>query len=606
MNFIQTTLQAVEVGKGQILVRVLPLLAAVLIVGGLYNFGPIQTPLGPIGGIFRGLNDAQSMDNAQLARQIVRKQGFTTEFLRPQALAQLRDFAVKKGLQAGDLFPVDRFPPGTPRIIPDTYNAPGYPFLLAAWFYFTHPEFDQVATSMSGAHLYSGDKLIPMLNQLFMFLTAILVFALGRRLFDDRVAWLSIVAFLGTDLVWHYSITALSTSFLMFLVTAALMCILEVFCVGEACFNDEDRSFGPAWVWGFAAAFLLVAACLTRLHLLVLLVPLFLFLLIMPRGSFLLYAAIALIVIGMVTPWFIHENNVSGNPLGSNFTLVLYGQGDYVDNEIFCTTSIPSYEHLFGYAFKKEATGFRWHFEHAWNLLGCNPLIFLFGASILHHFKRRRTRLFHWLLFCSALALIVVNNLGSATPDPLGPWNALILLYPGMVVIGAAFFFILLDRLDVQMRLLQNLIVTSTVAFIILPLVLTLTNPGSAFYAYPPYVPPLIKSLGQCAQPDEWITTDMPWATAWYADRASLWLPDSLTDFQNFYDNVCPTGILILTPVSWSQPLSTFTSGEYKDWSPFATGLPIPTTFPLAVRGVTPPGWGDYSFWSDRPRWQQR
>ncbi len=59
----------------------------------------------------------------------------------------------------------------------------------------------------------------------------------------------------------------------------------------------------------------------------------------------------------------------------------------------------------------------------------------------------------------------------------------------------------------------------------------------------------MIKEFGQLAQPDEWVTTDMPWATAWYADRASLWLPDSISDFENFNDNVCPTGVILLTPV---------------------------------------------------------
>lgn len=266
MNFMQGTLQAIEVGKAQILVRIVPLIAALFVVGGAYDMV-----------VFHGLSDAQSMDNAQLARQLVRHQGFTTEFLRPQALAQLRDFVTKQGLESGthDLFPADRFPPGAPRIIPDTYNAPGYPCVLAGWFFFTHPEFEQVATAMSSGHLYSGDRWIPLLNQTFMLLTAVMVFALARRLFDERVAWLSLLAFLGTDLIWHLTLTALSTTFLMFLVTAMLMCTLEVICVGEACFDNEDRSFGPAWMWGFALALLLGAACLTRLDLLILLLPLF-------------------------------------------------------------------------------------------------------------------------------------------------------------------------------------------------------------------------------------------------------------------------------------------------------------------------------------------
>lgn len=596
MNFIQSMLQAGEAGKGQFLARIVPLLTALFLIGGAYDVL-----------IYRGLNDAQSMDNAQLARQIVRKQGFTTEFLRPHAVAQLRDYAASRSVKTGaprDLFPASQFPPGTPRVLPDTYNPPGYPYVLATWFYFIHPEFDQTATAMNLARMYSPDRWIPYLNQIFMFLTAILVFAAGRRFFGDRVAWLSVMAFLGTDLVWHYTLTALSTSVLMFLVTAMLMCILEVYCISVECFAHEDHSFGPAWLWGFAAALLLAAACLTRLHLVVLLIPLCVLLVLMPRPSFLLFTVIALVVIGLVTPWLLHVNAVSGNPLGSNFALMLYGQGNYSGNQIYCTTSIPSYEHVFGNASKKEYDGFRWHFEHAWALLGTNPLILLFGASILHQFKRRVTQAFHWLLFGCAIALIAANNLGTAAPEALDPWNTLIVLFPSMLVIGGAFFFVLLDRLDIQIELLKTLIIIATLALTAMPMALTLTGGNNTYSSFPPYAPPAIKSIGQFAKPDEWITSDMPWATAWYADRGSLWLPDSISDFESLHDNVCPTGILLLTPASWSQPVSTFFTGEYADWSPLVMGLTLPSSFPLPT-AIRQKGL-EYRIWSDRARWESR
>jgi len=214
--------------------------------------------------------------------------------------------------------------------------------------------------------------------------------------------------------------------------------------------------------------------------------------------------------------------------------------------------------------------------------------------------------LFHWLIVASVLALIAANNLGDAQPDTFGPWNNIILLFPGMLVMGGAFFFILLDRLNLQLWLLNNLIVTATLILTVLPLVLTLTSSNLFFYNFPPYMPPVIKSFAQFAHPDEWVTTDMPWATAWYADRASLWLPDSVADFENFHDNTCPSGILLLTSVSLSEPLSNFKSGEYKDWFPFVTDQPAPTTFPLQAHFSTTPGGPDYSVWSDRPRWQER
>ena len=598
MNFFQNTLQSVEVGKGNIFAQIIPFLTALLVVAGAYDFM-----------IYRGLNEAQSMDNAQLARQIVRGQGFTTEFLRPQAVAQLRDYAATQSVllsKSHDLFPSDRFPPGSPRILPDTYNAPGYPCLLAAWFECTHPEFDELPLSMVAARMYSPDRWIPILNQIFMILTAVLVFTLGIRLFDQRVAWLSMLCFLGCDTVWHFTLTALSTSFLMFLITAMLMCVLEIFRVGEAAFESENRSFGPAWNWGFAVALLLAAACLTRLHLVVLLVPLVVFLVIMPRGSFALFLVIALLVIGFITPWFLHVNAVSGNPLGSNFAYLLYGEGDYTGNQIFCTTSIPSYQQLFKDATKKEISGFLWHFDHFWTLLGTNPVVLLFVASILHQFKRRRTRLFHWLIFSCAIAIITANNLGVPNPETIGPWNTVVILLPCMLVLGSAFFYILLDRLNVQIRLLSNVIVIAIVALTLAPMIITITTDSNQYNNFPPYWSPSIKAFGQFAQPDEWVTTDMPWATAWYADRASLWLPDSVADFENFHDNTCPSGILLLTSVSLSEPLSNFKSGEYKDWFSFVTDQPAPTTFPLQAHFSTTPGGPDYSVWSDRPRWQER
>jgi hypothetical protein len=109
--------------------------------------------------------------------------------------------------------------------------------------------------------------------------------------------------------------------------------------------------------------------------------------------------------------------------------------------------------------------------------------------------------------------------------------------------------------------------------------------------------------ISQLAQPDEWVTSDMPWATAWYGDRASLWLPDSLTDFENFHDNICPTGMLIFTPVTWGGPMSATLNGEYKDWFPLMTVQGTPANFPLSEHFVMPGKVPAYTLWSDRPRW---
>jgi len=602
-NLLQDIIRGVEAGKAQFLTRLLPLTVVVISLAGLYNLA-----------IYCGLDDAQSMDNAQLARQIFRGEGYTTRFLRPQAITHFRNFAAKRSLATGapaELFPAAQFPKGAPRILPDTYNAPGYPYLLAAWFHLVRPHFDQAISPRLDGFINtdtgkknpvsSGDRCIPLLNLIFVVVTGILTFFLGRRLFDERVGWLAVLGYFATDLIWQLSLTALSTSFLMFLVTAIILCTVEIFCISENCFQIEEYSFVPAWIWGLLLSLFLAAACLTRLPLLALLVPVFVILVIMPRPSWGMFIVIALITFASVLPWFWHMYKISGNPFGTNAAYLVYGVEGFKENEIFCSTFVPAYDSLLRHMTDKETGGFLWHFENGWRLLGSNFLVLLFFASLLHAYKRRRAQMFQWFLVGTSVVLIAINNFGVPEPEPTGSWNILILLLPGMLVVGSAFFFIQLDRLNLQVWILNNTIVIALIALTAVPLALTIASPPNRLYAFPPYVPPLINVLTQYSKPDEWVTTDMPWATAWYGNRASLWLPDSITDFTSLNDNTCPTGLLLLTPESWSKPASILLSGEYKDWLSLAAGTAPSSTFPLtahtALRGP------EYIIWSDRPRW---
>lgn len=588
MFTIQSMLHAIEAGKGQFLLRIIPFFTILFVICAAYNkWG------------YAGLDDMQSMDNAQLARQISRGAGLNTEFLRPFAVAQLRDYNLKKKLE---LFPASKFPAGVTRTIPDTYNAPVYPYVLGYWFKLIRPQFDQDPQDMAKAGMYSGDRWIPVLNQIFMLLTAFLVFRLGLYLFDDRVAWFSLIAFLGTDLVWQYTVTGLSTNLLMFLVTAFLFACMKIFSVGEACFESNEEVFWPAWIWTLVASALLAVVCLTRLHLVIMLIPLLVFLALIPRTSMFLLPVAAIVVVGLVTPWLLHMYNISGNIMGANAPQLLYGEDPYKGNQIFCSTSIPNYEQLLKQLSKKEFLGFRWHFEHAWEMLGSNPAVLLFAASILHHFKRRRTNAFRWMIIGSAMCIIAANNAGVAHPGNVDAWNTLVALLPAMIVVGSAFFFILLDRLDLHLWLLNNAVVALTLGLTLMPLALSLVNSKGRF-PYPPYYCFFITQTAQMAHPDEWVTSDMPWATAWYGDRASLWLPDSIKDFYTFHDDDCPTGILLLTPVTLDGPMTNLLLGEYKDWYPVFPAFNPPPEFPLKAHTTFPNALPAYYIWSNDERW---
>ena len=85
---------------------------------------------------------------------------------------------------------------------------------------------------------------------------------------------------------------------------------------------------------------------------------------------------------------------------------------------------------------------------------------------------------------------------------------------------------------------------------------------------WPPYVAPYIAIMGTWTTENEIITSDMPWAVAWYAERKSLWLPETIQDFVDLNDYKKLNGAVVglyLTPVSGNRGfLGDIVKGEYE------------------------------------------
>jgi hypothetical protein len=184
--------------------------------------------------------------------------------------------------------------------------------------------------------------------------------------------------------------------------------------------------------------------------------------------------------------------------------------------------------------------------------------------------------------------------LADAKPDPMGSWNLVVVLLPAMIVIGTAFFFTLLDRLITQLPLFTVTIVVTMLGLCLAPMLLTLSSVNYAFYNYPPYLPPYISFVSRLAAPTQWVATDMPWATAWYGDRASLWLPESTADFTNINDNINEAAFVFFSPVTLTKPATYLTSGEMKDWMTIVYGTNLPETFPFHRYAKLPAGGPEY------------
>lgn len=141
-----------------------------------------------------------------------------------------------------------------------------------------------------------------------------------------------------------------------------------------------------------------------------------------------------------------------------------------------------------------------------------------------------------------------------------------------MTCYGLAFLLMQWNRLALDQRFARIGFLTLLFVLCGFPMITTmLLAPAKASVRWPPYVPPYISVLKDWMKPEEIIASDMPWAVSWYADRRSLWLPETVKAFSDFNDYGvfgAPVNGLYLTPISGSQnTLGDILKGEYKDWA---------------------------------------
>jgi hypothetical protein len=159
---------------------------------------------------------------------------------------------------------------------------------------------------------------------------------------------------------------------------------------------------------------------------------------------------------------------------------------------------------------------------------------------------------------------------------------------------------VLVDRLQIEVRIL-SLALTALLVFLhATPLLVTMMPPKPT--SYPPYRASDIHLVTSPFGVGELICTDMPWATAWYGGRPSLYLPTTVDQFFQIHDRVQPINAMYLTMLSRNRPYQAdLIRGIYQSWKPILDLNPLPRGFPLVfsfpVRG------GEAVVLADRNRW---
>ncbi len=564
---IQDLVYNVDVGVGQRLIKTALFFLFVFSIILLYTANQ-----------FRGLRDAEAMDYAQLGRNVMVHKQLITQNVRPASIWYLTR-------TPGELqHRIDAHP--------DIVHAPLYPVMLAAWFRITGAQFTDAPDGP--LNIFQPEYVIMVLNHLFALMTCLLLYLTGRRLFDPRVALLGVTIYILSDMVWRDSLSGTGVTIVGFWALAAFYSMLI------AVSRIEESSTTRRWILPAVVSLVFcVLAFLTRYAAVALLPGLALYLgLALKRRGWMWASVFVVLFLVAISPWLVRNIAVSGSPLGLAPYMALNETSLFAENS-FERSLNPNLDGqgVAGVLQNKSLRNLHRFYQVHLRTIGEGLLICLFFTTFFYRFVRQPVHTLRWCLALSLVLLLFIASLyGDAT------FRLMHMFWPFIILYALGFFMLLLDRLQIKMKLL-NMGITSAVVFLsALPMIFSLLPPR-ATPPYPPYAPGLIIYVSNLLSPTELMCTDMPWATAWYGNQNSVLLPYSIEEYYDINDIMHRFSGLYFTPITRDQPfIRALRSPRYISWLPILEGR-IPGDFPL-TQGI-PLRDMEQIFLSDRARWAE-
>ena len=471
-------------------------------------------------GQFKGLTDINAMDYAQVARNLVQGEGFTTNFIKPLSLTRNPSL---------DRHPELSYPP------------------LHIWL-----------TSLVMRARGSNDQAAALASGIPFLLTTPLIFVFALWIFDQRVAWVAAALYVTNIAMLHYSISGLEVCLLALLLTGLFMVLYQ-------CAQHRELRRELA-----AAAGLLVALIyLTKYVWAIVLIPVLVYLYYTSerrqRSQVLLIAIVVFVV--AIAPWCMRMYRVSGNPFFS-WRWYETTMGTRTNPGMTLYRSFPeTLTPLSTYTLKHPVEMYEKFRVGVANLYGVLPtvggayLTAFFIVAILVPLGTQNFERLRYLLY--AMFVLVFLTLVIVMPAP----RLLYPVAPFVILIAAGCFYRIL------LPLIQHLAPRTqrhyTVLAVCLLLVLQSTRTLLSLTVRPRPGQPIIEQQLQtwCREVKELggdpIITDVPWLLAWHNDVVAIWLPKADEDLQRMHEKVGQITWMLLTPAVTSDEITERT----QDWA---------------------------------------
>lgn len=566
----QRLIHIFEQGGGATLLRRLLITSAIIGIAFLWMFLK-----------FNGFSTPAAMDQAQIGRQLATGQGYTTLLARPLALHLIQNHRGK-----------------IPSPLPEINQSPLGPLINSAVL-----KISGANTIVDEKELVSpAERAIATAGLLFLIASLVACYRIGCRLFTQQEALLGTGLLIVTGLLWRFSSSGLPQIPMLFFFSTSMLSLIAALEAQErtrkhkALFLTLVSSLllgimtlgNGIGLWFFPGFWIFAVAAMR------------------PRRTIAL--AVPAVYILPLLPWALHNWMAIGNPFGMAFYELF--RPYKMDRFAFQADFDPFL--YFHWADFLKNTGTQALSQLSLLISHFNGNIVaaaFFPAVFLLPFQRWQAAQFRWVfLMMWAGAFIGMSIFG--VNDEVSVNQLHILFLPIMVFYGLWFLLVLWDRLEMEMPLLRNTFIIALYAIVATPLGLTLFS-RTPHVNWPPYLPPLISQFHQWVTPSEAMASDIPWATAWYAERKSLLLPANINQFELIHTERlldAPLVGIYLTPFSGGQrTYADIINGPYKNWARFVLHEVREADIREWILStmVNLPVDGGSVFYSDRVRWQQ-
>lgn len=470
---------------------------------------------------YRGLDQAEVMDMAQIGRQIARGEGFTSKFIRPI------DVWDQNKEKKGKPLDFEHFA--------DTNHAPVYPYVLAGALKISgFDNFEAHRMDGNESNVYAGDRVVAATSTFFFLVALLLAYTLFTRLFDEVVA-ATTVALMGlSELVLQYALSGLPQMLMMCFVLGAVHCLVS------AVQAHKESKDGKVILWNCAMFVLLALLCLTCRMSMWCAIGMLVFcgIYFTPRG---MHAAIgaAILAILVILPTVLQLAPTGGlekklmygifNGFGSDGAEMLMRSAT---TEALSFNSSNFFLRLLGYTFAQ--------FNSMYINMGAIITTPFFLLALLNKFRNPAVQACKWAVFSMWLASCVGMALFGESQTISASQQA-ILFTPFFVAFGTALVFIFLARMQLgaafnglrNLTIAVMLVISSGLFLFQLPkqLYMGIWTSARGIPHFPPYYPAAMNGkLHNMTNEKDLVVTDQPWGVAWYADRKALWIPRSIEE----------------------------------------------------------------------------